>query len=571
MKPLEYAKQWAEAGYYVFPVIPNGKIPLIRDGFKGASNKPEDVADWITAFPEANYGIACGASGLVVLDFDKKNGGLESVTKVEEVQGGQALHTYGVATPGGGYHFYYVGVSPSRAGILPGFDIRGDGGYVVGPGSAIDGNTYEPLHPDCPVEKLPEVLQQFIARPVVKHVTDITGERGALNKRTLRFVAEGALPGQWHQELFQAAMNCKQNNYSFDDCVDLLRKATGTLDETHDIPLIIDVYTKRSPMYEPDLQSYGEAIQQEDVGRAEPIFVKASELLEDSLAYCNDKELISGTPLGIKTLDSYLGGGIRWGEVIGVLASRKVGKSSFTHKIIHSYVTRTLAVGYASRELRPATEVLPNLFSIEFQKNVLTKGLERTQATETLAKWPLYFAPGLGHFPIEEAEQWMVTLNAMGVRLFILDHLIHMVGEEDHKLISNFVRKLKALAQRLHIGIILVMQPRNLQEGERVSARNIRGSSSIAEVVDGVVVLEREKGENNRPSNVTKVRLDVHRHKLACLGELYLEYDRDTMDFTEVEVEDPSGTPEPTESPDTGPVFDNTKAGRAMETKRLDS
>ena len=568
MKPLEHARLWAEAGYFVFPCIPNGKTPLIKDGFKGASNKVEDVDDWLKVFPEANYGIACGASGLVVLDFDKKNGGLESLSTLED----GLPSSFRVRTPGGGYHVYYVGMAKNRAGILPGFDVRSEGGYVVGPGSTIDGQAYEALDA-YEIAKATDYVNGLVTRPEVKQVTDITGgARGSLNKRTLRFVAEGAPGGHWHQEFFQAAMNCKQNNYSYDEAYELLSKATGVLDETHDVPQLNDVYTKRNPIYEPDIEENSATfIATSDIGSPEPIYVKASDLLEESVAYCNNKDLTTGTATGIASLDKMLGGGVRPGEVLGVLASAKVGKSAFTHKIIHDWLKRTLPVGYASRELRPATEVLPNLFSIELRKNVLKTGVDATQITGILGQWPLYFAPGLGAFPLQEIGVWMGALSQMGVKLFVFDHLIHFVNDEDYKMISMFSREIKRLSQLHSVASVLVIQPKQLQQGERVSVNNIRGGSAVGQAIDALIVLERERDDNGELTNVTKVKLDVARHKLARPGSIFLAYDSDTMDYTEVEPEKPKDPTGGGESDDNGPVFDKTRAGRAMDTKRLDS
>ena len=52
-----------------------------------------------------------------------------------------------VDTPSGGRHVYLTSAKPhrNRVGTIPGFpglDVRAEGGYVVGPGSTIDGATY---------------------------------------------------------------------------------------------------------------------------------------------------------------------------------------------------------------------------------------------------------------------------------------------------------------------------------------------------------------------------------------------------------------------------------------------
>lgn len=113
-------------GLRVFPVAPRGKKPLLR-GWQSSATSDPDVAEAIWASrPEANIGVACGG-GLIVVDTDTP-------------AGEEAVRELGVAktatvTTGRGRHFYLRGESRNRTDLLPGVDVRGAGGYVVGPGS----------------------------------------------------------------------------------------------------------------------------------------------------------------------------------------------------------------------------------------------------------------------------------------------------------------------------------------------------------------------------------------------------------------------------------------------------
>ena len=133
-------------GWFVFPLREDSKAPACMNGFKDASNDPERIEKWWELDPNYNIGIATGElSGLTVLDVDIKNGkaGEKSVNKL-----GLAMDTYMVRTPSGGWHYYYE-YEPgtrSRIDVMPGIDIRSDGGYVVGAGSIIKGNSYEVIY-----------------------------------------------------------------------------------------------------------------------------------------------------------------------------------------------------------------------------------------------------------------------------------------------------------------------------------------------------------------------------------------------------------------------------------------
>lgn len=90
-------------------------------------------------WPQDGFGIATGSrSGIWVLDIDPKNNGFETVSALEQVNT-PLPKTVSVKTGSGGLHFYFRFPGPdyrNTAGALgPGLDTRGDGGYVVGPGS----------------------------------------------------------------------------------------------------------------------------------------------------------------------------------------------------------------------------------------------------------------------------------------------------------------------------------------------------------------------------------------------------------------------------------------------------
>ena len=141
---LERALAYIERGWAIFPLVPNTKKPLTRNGFKDATKSADVVREWWGRTPNANIGIATGLlSGVVVVDVDVKNGakGRESLASLKGLE-----PTLTATTPSGGWHLYYLcperGIR-SRNAMLPGIDFKADGGYVVAPGSAIDGNEYD--------------------------------------------------------------------------------------------------------------------------------------------------------------------------------------------------------------------------------------------------------------------------------------------------------------------------------------------------------------------------------------------------------------------------------------------
>jgi hypothetical protein len=117
-----------------------GKHPRFKPGFLAATTDETQIREWWEFdCPLANIGIRTGKeSGIVVLDIDPKHGGDESLHQLE-AKHGPLPDTPIVLSGGGGKHLYfkYPGSNVrTTSGVLgPGLDTRGDGGYIIAPGS----------------------------------------------------------------------------------------------------------------------------------------------------------------------------------------------------------------------------------------------------------------------------------------------------------------------------------------------------------------------------------------------------------------------------------------------------
>jgi KaiC/GvpD/RAD55 family RecA-like ATPase len=153
---LSVALECAARGWHVFPCGPD-KQPLTRHGFKDATTDPEGVQALWASCPQASIGVATGASGLVVVDLDCKNGqpGLDEWHKIVSASQEPLEATTLVETPSGGMHVYYQAnghrVASSAGRLAPGIDARAEGGYVIAGGSPgylyVDGHGPELLAP----------------------------------------------------------------------------------------------------------------------------------------------------------------------------------------------------------------------------------------------------------------------------------------------------------------------------------------------------------------------------------------------------------------------------------------
>jgi Bifunctional DNA primase/polymerase, N-terminal len=150
--PLGSALAAADAGWHVFPCAPGSKRPALRENWQDlATTDGTRIRAWWARQPY-NIGIACGPSGLVVIDLDVALtdgpvSGADALERLCRAHGQRyPADTYTVDTPSGGSHLYFTArptpVRNSAGRLGPLIDVRADGGYVVGEGSRVGRRGY---------------------------------------------------------------------------------------------------------------------------------------------------------------------------------------------------------------------------------------------------------------------------------------------------------------------------------------------------------------------------------------------------------------------------------------------
>lgn len=159
------AIEWAKRGFRVFPLRENSKVPL-RD-----SNWTQDATSCLAEVYEAwtdyegdglpyNIGVLC--EGLLVVDVDspkaeKAGRGAETIVAYFDLD---APETLTVRTPSGGRHYYFTGPQVPQSNALGAFiDVRSHRGYVVAPGSVVNGVAYT-VEIDAEVQPAPDNIVQ---------------------------------------------------------------------------------------------------------------------------------------------------------------------------------------------------------------------------------------------------------------------------------------------------------------------------------------------------------------------------------------------------------------------------
>ena len=132
---VSQALRLAEEGFPVFP-CKSDKTPACKQGFYDATTDPDKIQQLFARADAKLIGLPTGkASGLLVIDIDKKNG--KNGFKWPALN--ELPPTRLVATVNGGRHYYFkmpdANIKCSVNLLYEGVDVRGDGGYVIAPPS----------------------------------------------------------------------------------------------------------------------------------------------------------------------------------------------------------------------------------------------------------------------------------------------------------------------------------------------------------------------------------------------------------------------------------------------------
>ncbi len=170
MSVRDYAIRAAAKLGPVFPLAPKSKDPfgkLVPNGVKNATRDPSVIREWFRPHSSLNLALALG-DGLLALDVDPRNGGDETLGRIEREH--FALpHTVRQNTGrrDGGAHYLFrhdPAVRLKNGPIAEGVDVKTAGGYIViAPSIHPDtGKTYEwdlgALPSETPIAEAPAWL-----------------------------------------------------------------------------------------------------------------------------------------------------------------------------------------------------------------------------------------------------------------------------------------------------------------------------------------------------------------------------------------------------------------------------
>ena len=182
----------ARRGMHVFPLKPDSKVPALHQGWEERATTDPDRIRRCWSDGPYNIGVACGPSRLLVVDCDTPkpdtapspapfnvpgvNEGADVLVMLAERYAEPfPWGEFHVTTGRGGMHLYFrqpegepLRNTAGKLGWL--IDTRGTGGYVVGPGSVVDGRPYRLFGKPDP-SPLPGWLARLLTAPKQRPAT----------------------------------------------------------------------------------------------------------------------------------------------------------------------------------------------------------------------------------------------------------------------------------------------------------------------------------------------------------------------------------------------------------------
>ena len=175
MNKWEFIKEnYIDKGLKIFPIVPNGKTPMIEKWQEDCSCDYFQVLYWYNSCPDCNWGLPCTPNNLFVLDLDRHDPNKDGVKNFRnlliETKYPDKVDTLLQQTPSSGLHVIYksdnelknVSNNSNVFKDYPGIDIRTDGYIVVEP-SIIKKKHYTFLT-GCDIQHMPYELEEYILK-----------------------------------------------------------------------------------------------------------------------------------------------------------------------------------------------------------------------------------------------------------------------------------------------------------------------------------------------------------------------------------------------------------------------
>lgn len=252
-------------------------------------------------------------------------------------------------------------------------------------------------------------------------------------------------------------------------------------------------------------------------------------------------DIFTSVGRGIQTLWGNLDekiGGLRPGEVTVLTADTGSGKTTFCINLMYNLAIQGVPVWINSYEMQ-LTQIIRKLSCGILGKNMKLATYSDQDKAE-IRKWmsnhKVFVNPSSENVSIENLKKQIeVAVYANGVKVILLDHLdyISSAGKAQTVLenINEAVLAIHMMAVAYSVHIVLVVHPKQIQCAREITREDIKGSSSIKQYADNILILTRRDRFSKEEKN--KVKLMVAKNRmLGDEGAVYLFYEGKTDSYS---------------------------------------
>lgn len=510
--PKIAALSYLSKGLSVIPVGKDKKPLFSWKEFTERRPTKAEIEKWWTEFPKAGVAIITGKiSNLTVIDVEK-DGQIDYLPP-----------TLTIKTGGGGFHFYYRYCEKYKNAvrIRELTDIRNDGGYVIAPPSRHQsGNKYKI-----------SVKRQISMFPSHLFLTESLKE---------------AKETRW-EEIFKPAEKGERNARAASICGVILTKVPYSLREQVAWPALLNWNSNNDhPLQERELRTVFDSIAsrvtfaQED---SEKEVKDIKTLIEDHKKKTEEQEKgeLRCVTTGFQTLDEYLNGGWKKGELILIGARPSVGKTSLALTFASNAAAAGHSVLFFSIEMG-SIDIFERLLSFvtkipcsdiikgEVKQEILEKGYDK------IKKMKIDIAELAKADSNEVISVVKRILLEKKIDLIVVDYLQFLrdknKGGTEAVRVGKISANLKMLARMTEIPVICPAQlnrkPEDRSNREcRIS--DLRDSGNLEQDADVVLLLNRNPEGDERANS----KISIAKNRKGQTGVILATFDLSTTKFLE--------------------------------------
>jgi twinkle protein len=292
---------------------------------------------------------------------------------------------------------------------------------------------------------------------------------------------------------------------------------------------------------------------------------KPSDYREELFQFANNPNQIKGRSTGFKTVDRLING-LREGELTLFSGYAGSGKSTFLNQLVLNLISdqeNPEKVCIASFELSPrgllfwmSQQALQQSLSVNDSSESLKTKIDIAMK---IIDENLYFIKQQDEIGIDHLLRLIeLSYRRDQARFFIVDSLMCIENNEkdEHRGQTVIIRKLKTLAKKLDIHIILVAHPRKTDGFSILRMQDICGSSNITNLADNLLIMhkvseeyrkyEMEKNANKEKKSLPTTKIPnascfLYCDKFRFDGDMnyraYFNYNKPTSSFFPCDID----------------------------------